>query len=152
VIPQSVVNLLIALVPVVAFLAVLFFMDSFRLVGPESIASAMVWGGIAAAASLWINSELLDRWHVPTVLLTRCGARGIGGGAKALLMFVLVATGRLGFLVAAAIKGFAVGTGFAVAENLTSLHALPDASLALWLVRGIGTAVLQGGATAIFAM
>jgi hypothetical protein len=56
------------------------------------------------------------------------------------------------FLVDAAQLGFAVGAGFAVVENIQYLRSLADASIALWLVRGLGTAVLHGATTAIFAM
>src|SRR5438552_9526223 len=71
---------------------------------------------------------------------------------KALLMGALVAVGRIVFPVEAAVQGFAVGTGFALVENLTYLRAMPDAPIAVWVVRGFGTAMLQGGTTAIFAM
>jgi hypothetical protein len=54
--------------------------------------------------------------------------------------------------VDAAVQGFAVGAGFALVENVTYLHAFGVAPLTLWLVRGLGTAMLHGGATAIFAI
>ena len=52
----------------------------------------------------------------------------------------------------AAIYGFAVGTGFALVENVYYLLSLPGAPAALWIVRGFGTAVMHGGTTAILAM
>ena len=61
-------------------------------------------------------------------------------------------THRIGFLVDAAILGFAVGAGFAMVENLDYLQALSDASLAVWIVRGFGTALLHGGVQSIFAV
>ena len=61
-------------------------------------------------------------------------------------------THRIGFLVDAAIYGFAVGTGFAIVENVFYQHLIPDAGLGTWIVRGFGTAIMHGGATAIFAM
>ena len=71
---------------------------------------------------------------------------------KALLVAWLVWTRRVGFLVDAAVMGFAVGAGFALVENVAYLRALTDAPLGLWLVRGLGTAVMHGGTTAVFAM
>jgi hypothetical protein len=59
---------------------------------------------------------------------------------------------RIGFLVDAAIFGFAVGAGFAIFENLYYLNVLPDMPLGTWIVRGFGTAIMHGGATAIFAL
>ena len=43
---------------------------------------------------------------------------------KALVIVLLVRANRIGFLVDAAILGFAVGTGFALVENLYFLHLL----------------------------
>ncbi len=59
---------------------------------------------------------------------------------------------RVGFLVDAAVQGFGVGAGFALVENADYLRNLSDAPLTLWLVRGLGTAVLHGATTAVFAM
>ncbi len=67
-------------------------------------------------------------------------------------MIYLLARRRIGFLVDAAILGFAVGTGFALVENAEYLRALGQGSVFLWIVRGFGTAVLHGGATAILAV
>src|SRR5205807_9111089 len=51
--------------------------------------------------------------------------------AKAALLVVLIATGRVGFLVDAAVLGFSIGTGFALFENIWYLQTLPHASLML---------------------
>ena len=51
-----------------------------------------------------------------------------------------------------AIMGFAVGTGFSFAENLYYLQSAGDAHVAVWVVRGFGTAIMHGGVTAIFAI
>jgi len=65
---------------------------------------------------------------------------------------VLVRTNRIGFLVDAAIYGFAIGTGFALVENMAYWYQLSNPSVSLWLVRGFGTAIMHGGATALFAV
>jgi hypothetical protein len=64
----------------------------------------------------------------------------------------MIRTRRIGFLIDAAIDGFAIGAGFALAENLYYLTRLSDASPALWVVRGFGTAVMHGGTAAIMAV
>ncbi len=71
---------------------------------------------------------------------------------KATVILFLIRLNRIGFLVDAAIMGFAVGTGFAVIENMYFLQMLPDTSTGIWIVRGFGTAIMHGGATAIFAV
>src|SRR6185437_11827369 len=68
------------------------------------------------------------------------------------VVVVLIRTHRVGFLVDAAILGFAVGTGFAILENVYYQQLVPDASVGTWIVRGFGTAIMHGGCTAIFAM
>ena len=59
---------------------------------------------------------------------------------------------RLGFLVDAALVGFAVGTGFALVENLEYLRWSRNERFVLWLVRGFGPAILHGAMTALFAI
>ena len=58
---------------------------------------------------------------------------------KALVVWWLLRTGRIGFMVEGAIYGFAVGAGFAVAENIVYLHYLGPATIVIWLIRGFGT-------------
>ena len=149
---MSPINLAIALAPVVAFLAMLWLMDSFRLVRPAGVAAALVYGAVAAAVALWLHDWLVRLYQVPVGTLSRYVAPLTEETIKAGLVVALVVAAHVGFLVDAAVLGFAVGTGFALFENLSYLHALPGAPVTLWLVRGLGTAILQGGTTAIFAM
>jgi hypothetical protein len=71
---------------------------------------------------------------------------------KAAILVALIRGHRIGFLVDAAIVGFATGTGFAMVENILYLKIAPDAPLGAWFVRGFGTAIMHGGATAIFGV
>lgn len=146
------INVALALVPVVAFLVLLWFMDSFRLVRPVSVASAIVYGVVVAVAVLGLHQWLIQVHHVPAGALSRYIAPLTEETAKALFVGILIATARVGFLVDAAVLGFAVGTGFALFENVTYLRSLTDATIVVWVVRGLGTAMLQGATTAIFAM
>jgi len=140
---------LIALAPALAFLVVLWFMDTFRLVRPSSIAKALLYGVLVA-----FGCELLHAWLIPAsglnpTTFSRYVAPVTEEIAKAAFIGLLIARGRIGFLVDAAVQGFAIGTGFALVENLTYLRDFGDAPLALWAVRGLGTGVLHGAATAM---
>ncbi|BCS31819.1 hypothetical protein TBR22_A10230 [Luteitalea sp. TBR-22] len=144
-------NIAIALLPVLAFLVGLSLMDSFKLVALRHVLRSLAGGAVAALVSAWLiegtplatmPDALIVGWIGPIV--EECG--------KALLVAWLVWTRRVGFLVDAAVLGFAVGAGFALVENVVYLRALADAPLGLWLVRGLGTAVMHGGTTAVFAM
>jgi RsiW-degrading membrane proteinase PrsW (M82 family) len=147
-----VINVAIALVPVVVFLVLLWFMDSFRLVRPVSVASAILYGVGVAVAVLMLHQWLIQVHQVPPGVLSRYIAPLTEETAKAVFVAVLIATARVGFLVDAAVLGFAVGAGFALFENFTYLGSLTDAAVVVWVVRGLGTAMLQGATTAIFAM
>ena len=63
-----------------------------------------------------------------------------------------MASGMKDCPVDAAIVGFAVGTGFALIENTYYLRTLHSGGIMVWVVRGLGTAVMHGGMTAIFAI
>ena len=143
---------LIALAPGLMFLMALWFMDSFRLVRPSSIAVALLYGAAAA-----LGCEALHGWLMPaTGLDPRSFSRYVAPLteeiAKAAFVAVLIARGRVGFLVDAAVQGFAVGTGFAIVENATYLRDLGNAPLMLWAVRGLGTGVLHGATAAVAAI
>ena len=146
------INTVVALVPVVVFLAALSLMDPFQLVRRSAIATAIVYGAVAAGASLAMNEWLIKSAHVPLPVVRRLIAPAAEETAKALLVCGLIVTARIAFLVDAAVQGFAIGTGFALVENLWYLGSINDSSIALWVVRGFGTAILQGATTAIVAI
>lgn len=143
---------LIALAPGLVFLAALWFMDTFRLVRVSSIVVALLYGAGAA-----LGCETLHLWLMPASGLdpqsfSRYVAPLTEETAKAVFVAVLIARGRVGFLVDAAVLGFAVGTGFAIVENATYLRDFGEAPLMLWALRGLGTGVLHGAATAVAAI
>jgi hypothetical protein len=88
----------------------------------------------------------------PGTVYVRYLAPVVEEALKAAFLVFRIRTGRVGFLVDAAIHGFAVGAGFALVENVYYLNRLDDAPLGVWVVRGFGTAVLHGSTTAMFAV
>ena len=146
------VKTLVGLVPVLLFLAFLIFLDSYRLLRLRTVLAVIAAGGAAALAALAVNGALLDWSGVDFVTYTRYLAPPVEEALKALVVVYLFRSHRIGFLVDAAILGFAVGAGFAMAENFFVLQSHGDARMGVWFVRGFGTAIMHGGATAIFAM
>jgi hypothetical protein len=71
---------------------------------------------------------------------------------KAAPIVFLLWRNRIGFLVDAAIRGFAVGAGFAALENVHYFIVLDDHNPVLWGIRGFGTAIMHGGVTATMAI
>lgn len=141
----------LAFLPVALFLLALIYLDSFKLVRPRVLIELIVIGCLAAAAGLLINYWLL-RIGVSRYVLTRYDAPAVEEILKAIPIIVMLRDKQIGFLIDAAICGFAVGTGFALAENLYFVSSLAAAPPALWIVRGFGTAIMHGGTTAILAM
>ena len=145
-------RILIGLAPVVAFLAALVVLDSYKLVKLRHVVATGAAGMLVAAIAYFVNGYVLESWDVDFTTYTRYIAPLIEEALKALVIVALIRMHRVGFLVDAAIFGFAVGTGFALVENVAYLEQFPDASMGTWMVRGFGTAIMHGGATAIFAM
>jgi RsiW-degrading membrane proteinase PrsW (M82 family) len=144
-------NLLIGILPVGMFLVGLIALDSYKLVRLGSVMGMLLAGAVAAVASLAVNVSLLERGLDP-LLLTRYAAPLVEELFKAAPVLYLMWRHRIGFLVDAAIRGFAVGAGFAAVENAHYLTVLHDDNPVLWAIRGFGTAIMHGGVTATMAI
>ena len=138
--------------PVLLFLAALRLLDSYKLVPGRMLLESLVAGSLAAGVAYVANRLLLDVAHVDRVLLTSAFAPTIEECLKAVFVAWVLRSGQVGFVVDAAICGFAIGTGFGLVENLYYAGALRDLNLGLWLARGLGTAVMHGSTTAMFAI
>jgi RsiW-degrading membrane proteinase PrsW (M82 family) len=143
---------IVSLLPVLTFLAVLLYFDSYKLVRLRMILGIVACGAAVALVSYAANALTITMLGMELRSYARNVAPLVEETLKAVVIVVLMRTHRLGFAVDAAISGFAVGTGFAVVENLFFLRAIPDAGMATWIVRGFGTAFMHGGVTAIFAI
>lgn len=146
------IRAMVGLLPVLCFLAALLFLDSYKLVRLRAVLFAILAGGSTAGASYAVNVLAIDLFAIDHIVLSRYVAPVVEELLKGLIIVWLIRTHRIGFLVDAAIFGFAVGAGFAMIENIYYLGLLPDAALGTWIVRGFGTAMMHGGATAIFAI
>jgi RsiW-degrading membrane proteinase PrsW (M82 family) len=143
---------LVGLLPVLSFLAALLYLDSYKLVKLRAIITIVACGAIVAGASYLINGYALSLVRIDLIHFSRYVAPFTEELLKGLVIVALIRAHRIGFLVDAAIFGFAVGTGFATVENLYFLHLVPGAGMGTWIVRGLGTALMHGGATAIFSV
>ena len=143
---------LVGLVPVLIFLALLVVLDSFKLVKTSAVALAIGTGMAVAGLAIPVTQSAERLLHASPLVLVRYVGPLIEETLKAGLIAVLLYRKRIGFPVDAAVLGFAVGAGFSLVENVVFLRALGDATLTLWLVRGLGTAILHGGTTSIAAM
>jgi RsiW-degrading membrane proteinase PrsW (M82 family) len=146
------VHALVGLAPVLCFLAALLYLDSYKLVSMRSVIAVVASGLVVAVLCFAVNAWLLRVTTIDFEVFKRYVGPVVEEFGKALVIIVLIRLHRIGFLVDAAIFGFAVGTGFAIVENLYYQRLIPDAGIGTWIVRGFGTAIMHGGATAIFAV
>lgn len=146
------IRVTVGLLPVCVFLAALLYLDSYKLVKLRTVVFVILVGGCTAGASYLVNQQVLAHTSLDLVALSRYVAPLVEEALKGSIIFWLIRHHRIGFLVDAAIFGFAVGAGFAMIENVYYLRILTDEALGTWIVRGFGTAIMHGGATAIFAV
>jgi protease PrsW len=140
----------LGLAPVLCFLGALVLLDSYKLVRLRAVVAVVIAGMAIAGIAYWLNGMLLER--IEFAVYTRYVAPLIEEALKGLVIVALIRAHRIGFLVDAAIFGFAVGTGFAMVENLDYLAIEPGSALGTGVVRGFGTALMHGGATASLAV
>ncbi len=147
-----VLKVLVSLLPVIVFLSGLIYLDSFKLVKVTAVLRAIGAGGVAALAAMVVNGWLLSELLRDRMTLTLYVAPVVEEILKASFLVYLLRSHRIGFLVDAAIFGFGIGTGFSLVENVYYLLSRPGADLYLWVIRGFGTALMHGAATAIVAI
>jgi protease PrsW len=142
----------LACLPVLLFLATLVLLDTFRLVRRRRVAIALLVGGVTAVVTYFVNTALLGLTGLSPLRYAVSIAPLVEEAAKGAYLIWLLRTRRAAFLVDTAILGFSVGAGFAIIENAYYLSQIPDAPLLVWAIRGLGTAVMHGGATALFGL
>ena len=140
------------LLPVALYLVALVVMDSYKLVRMRAVLTAMAAGLLALLVCNYLNPVVMNLTGTGQVTFSRYLAPLTEETVKAAYLVFLLRRGRIGFLVDAAILGFAVGAGFGILENIFYLSLLPDSSLFTWVLRGCGTALMHGGTTAVFAL
>lgn len=143
---------LIAIAPVLVLLAIFDRLDVFNLINLRDISRLLATGGATALVGLAVNWTAMGSFHGGTDQYIRYVSPVLEECLKAAPIIALFYFNRLGFKLDAAIAGFALGAGFSVMENIWFLIEAADANVSAWLVRGFGTAVMHGSATAIFAV
>jgi hypothetical protein len=130
----------------------LVLFDSFKLVRKQYILITIVMGCLTALLSLVVNLILIQKSGLAQETYVRYIAPLVEESAKALYIIYLFRRKKIGFMIDAAIYGFAAGAGFAFVENVYYLHSIDNPMLIVWIIRGLGTAIMHGGTTAILAI
>ncbi|MFP4471533.1 MAG: PrsW family intramembrane metalloprotease [Bacteroidales bacterium] len=149
----GILQYVLSFLPVTGFLVVLFWFDSFKLVSKSILLLCLLWGIVSAVVSFYVNTAAFESLALTFNNYTRYFSPLVEEVMKSLVLVFLVSRKRIGFTVDAAIYGFAAGTGFALAENMTYLMSHGNGhDQVVWLLRGFGTAIMHGGNTAVVAM
>jgi RsiW-degrading membrane proteinase PrsW (M82 family) len=148
----TVLGVAVSVLPVFLFLGALVLIDSYKLVALRAVLLSVAAGVVAALASYGVIVVLRPALDLEFTRYSWYVAPVVEESLKAVFVVYLLQRNKVGFVVDAAIHGFAIGTGFAFLENLYYLQVTPDATFWTWIVRGLGTAIMHGGATAIVAM
>lgn len=142
----------LAVTPVLLFLAALVHGDSYKLVRLRTVLGLVAVGALAAGASYLVNIYASERFAGGFEAYSRYVSPWIEEALKAAVLMVLIRTRRVGLPVDAAIAGFAIGTGFAMIENIYYLESRPSIALSVHVIRGFGTAIMHGGTATVLAM
>ena len=146
-------SLAFGLLPVLLFLICLFLLDSFKLVKVGLLLLCLLWGILSAGISYYANTFLSGYLSLSFEILSRYFAPVTEEIIKIAVILLLIRRKLIGFMIDAAIYGFAVGTGFALVENLYYFIQLGEGfHPVLAIVRGFGTAIMHGGTVAICAI
>ena len=150
--PLSLLNIGIALVPALLLLALFDRFEAFNLVRFPKFIVLLGVGAALAGIGYVSNGALMGALPLDFAAYSSFVAPIVEELLKASPIIFLFARNKIGFKIDAAIIGFTVGAGFSIAENAYHLYLFPTADVGTWLARGLGTAVMHGGATALFAV
>ena len=141
----------LALVPVLMLTAAFIWLDVFKLVSFRETVGLLLAGGASAIVAYPLSGYFLDTLPIGFSNYSRFAAPWIEEALKAVVVIGLFRINRIGLTLDAVIMGFAVGAGFSVVENVFYLVRFPELAAPVWIVRGLGTAVMHGTTAAVLA-
>ena len=142
---------LVALVPVLIMLVMFIWLDVFKLMTTWETLGLLLLGALTAGAAYPVSGTFLDALPLGFSNYSRFVAPWIEELVKGLAVVGLVWFNRIGYKLDAVISGFAIGAGFSVVENILYLTRYPELAANVWMVRGLGTAVMHGTTCAVLA-
>lgn len=148
---DQVVSWALALIPVLLLTLVFTWLDVFKLMSRWELLTLLVVGGLVAGITYPISGAFLDTLPIGFNLYSRFVAPWLEEALKAAVIITLFRFNRIGIKLDAVITGFAVGAGFSVVENILYLLRFENLPPQVWMVRGLGTAIMHGTTMAIMA-
>lgn len=141
----------LALLPVLLMATLFVWLDMFKLMSVGEMVGLLLLGGVTALAAWPVSGAVLDQLPMGFSTYSRMVAPWIEEALKLMGVILLFAGNRIGFKLDAVISGFAIGAGFSVVENIIYLVRYPELAAPVWVVRGLGTAIMHGTTAAILA-
>jgi RsiW-degrading membrane proteinase PrsW (M82 family) len=141
----------VALVPVLVMLFMFIWLDVFKLMTFWETVGLLLLGALTAGAVYPISGTFLDALPLGFSNYSRFVAPWLEELAKGLGIVALFWSNRIGYKLDAVISGFAIGAGFSVVENIIYLTRFPELAANVWMIRGLGTAVMHGTTCAVLA-
>lgn len=141
----------LALVPAMLMVGLFVWLDVFKLMSRREILLLLLIGGGVALIAYPISGRVIDQLPLGFSFYSRYIAPWIEETLKALAVVALILANRIGYKIDAVISGFAIGAGFSVVENIFYLVRFPELEASVWMVRGLGTALMHGATCAILA-
>ena len=145
-------HFIVSLLPVIVFLLVLLYLDSFKLVRHTLLIICFLWGISGAGIAYIVNTAMMENLMIEGDSYSKYISPWVEEAIKMMLLVFLAKKNRMGFIIDGAIYGFAIGAGFAVVENIYYLYEEHATSFLINVVRGFGTAIMHGGTTSVAAM
>jgi len=142
----------VALLPVLLMAVMFAWLDVFKIMSAREMTASLLLGAAAALLAWPISGQMLDSLPMGYSFYSRMVAPWIEEALKGLALALLIMTNRIGFKLDAVVTGFTIGAGFSVVENIIYLIRFPELTASVWIVRGLGTAVMHGATTAILAV
>lgn len=144
-------SILIAGTVPLLFLYIVKWLNFFETHRPKLIYIALAWGAVAFGLSYLVNHPLIPILGRPFVAI-RIGP-SVEEIFKSLILLYLVRRSDYTYFVDGAIYGFAVGVGFAVAENMLYLSRVDvSTGVIIAITRAFSASVLHGSSTALVGM
>ena len=141
----------LALVPVMVMVGLFVWLDVFKLMSFKEILLLLGLGALAALVAYPISGRVIDQLPLGFSFYSRFVAPWIEEALKGAAVAGLIVANRIGYKLDAVISGFAIGAGFSVVENIFYLIRFPELEPTVWMVRGLGTALMHGATCAILA-
>lgn len=139
---------LATLIPLV-FLYIIWSLEIYALARIKLLLAALVWGAAAFGIALAIQTGLFRAGILTLNQIALVSSPVLEEVLKAALIIALSARMRLRYAIDGTAYGFAIGTGFAIGENLLYISQNPEFALDVTLARLLSSSLMHTFTTAI---